>query len=118
MSIRLCSFNETGLTHPSTRTGAIKPRQPVMSNVRRHHSMPDFTISESFKINKRGTAVSLVGDPIPSLSSGIYRGLVTAQNGSGFETTASVEFARKVPPGEVMMFLFPHNDQTELTEIG
>jgi hypothetical protein len=24
----------SGLTHPSTRTGAIKPRQPVMSNVR------------------------------------------------------------------------------------
>jgi hypothetical protein len=23
----------TTLTHPSTRTGAIKPRQPVMSNV-------------------------------------------------------------------------------------
>jgi len=27
------------LTHPSTRTGAIKPRQPVMSNVRRHQNI-------------------------------------------------------------------------------
>ena len=68
--------------------------------------MNDLIVSESVTITGRGVAVFFEKDPDPWLPWQAHRVRVTKPGGESFETVARVEFARKVPPGEILALLF------------
>ena len=68
--------------------------------------MNDLIVKDAFYITTRGTAVLFEVDPVPWWNCKPHRVLITKPNGDYFEALAHVEFARKVPPGEVMALLF------------
>lgn len=70
--------------------------------------METLRISEVFTISGRGTAVFFEKDPVPwwrPLRPHVVR--ITNPDGHQITATADVEFARKIPPGEVMSLVFP-----------
>jgi hypothetical protein len=67
----------------------------------------DLIVHEACSITGRGIAVFFVKDPDPWLPWRAHRVRVTTPTGHTFEAKANVELARKVPPGEVMVLLFP-----------
>jgi hypothetical protein len=77
-------------------------------------SMNELIVNASFYITNRGTAVLFEVDPIPWWSWQPHQVRVTKPNGESFEATAHVEFARKVPPGEVMGLLFLEHETSEI----
>jgi hypothetical protein len=71
-------------------------------------------IAEIFAIAGRGTAIFFVDDPKPWWSRAPHHVRVMMPDGSFFETVALVEFARKIPPGEVMSLVFPDKEPGDL----
>jgi len=69
--------------------------------------MNDLTVSEVFEIEGRGAAVFFAQDPDPWWPATSQSVEITTPNGDQMAATADVEFARKIPPGEVMALLFP-----------
>jgi hypothetical protein len=63
-------------------------------------------VKDAFHITTRGTAVLFEIDPVPWWEWKPHHVRVTKPSGEFFEALAQVEFARKVPPGEVMSLLF------------
>ena len=76
--------------------------------------MNQLTVSESFSVADRGSAVFLRVDPAPMQLGSRHRVKVTKPDGESFEAIAVVEYARKVPPGEVMALRFPTVDLRDL----
>ena len=64
-----------------------------------------FLVENACAISGRGTVVFLEGNP-KWLPWKPHRVSVQAPGGAPTEMEAQVEFARKVPPGEVMVLLF------------
>jgi hypothetical protein len=77
-------------------------------------SMNDLIVNDAFHITNRGTAVFFEVDPMPWWSWQPHQVRVTKPNGESFETIAHVEFARKVPPGEVMSLVFLERKITDI----
>lgn len=74
-------------------------------------------VSESFFITERGTAVFFREDPKPWYKyPGKLRVKITTSDGKEIETIAEIEFARKVPPGEVQSFLFRDLKKADIPE--
>jgi hypothetical protein len=71
-------------------------------------------IIETSEITGRGTAVFFADDPPLSVPMGRYQVRITTPAGAVMETTATVEAARKVPPGEVMALLFDELEPADL----
>ena len=76
--------------------------------------MNDLIVNAAFHITNRGTAVLFEVDPVPWWSWQPHQVRVTKPNGESFETIAHVEFARKVPPGEVMSLMFFKRETSEI----
>ena len=83
----------------------------MLGVIRKHH-MNVFTVLEAAQIRGRGTAVFLVEEP-RSFGMKSCRVNVIQPSGVEFEAIAVVEYARKVPPGEVAVLLFPERSVSE-----
>jgi hypothetical protein len=78
----------------------------------------ELVVSHSASIPGRGVAIFFVEDPDPWLPWKPHRVRVTKPDGVSFEAVARVEFARKVPPGEVMTLLFTQMKTAEDVPVG
>jgi glycine/D-amino acid oxidase-like deaminating enzyme len=67
---------------------------------------PEFVVAEAVAIAGRGVAALFEGDPPALLPLGTRAVRVVTPDGKRLDTRASVEAARKVPPGEVLGMLF------------
>lgn len=74
-----------------------------MSNVA---ALPPLTVVAVTTIADRGVAVFFEGDPPVTLRLGNYHVRLDIPGRASLETSAALEAARKIPPGEVLAFLF------------
>jgi hypothetical protein len=65
-------------------------------------------------VTDRGVAVFFERDPEPWLPWKAHLVRVTKPDGTTFAAVADVEFARKVPPGEVMTLLFQKQNVSDI----
>jgi len=72
----------------------------------KHIDPPEFVVSDVVAINGRGVTALFKGDPPVVLPLGLRPVRVVTPNGKRIDTHASLEAARKVPPGEVLGMLF------------
>ena len=71
-------------------------------------------IIETSEITGQGTVAFFKDDPSLSVPLGRYQVRITTPTGAVRETSATVEAARKVPPGEVMVLLFDKLEPADL----
>ena len=76
--------------------------------------MRKYVVEHAHEVTGRGTAVGFEGDPSILLPLGQRSVVVTTPEGKQLHTTASVEAARKVPPGEVLMLLFGNHSPEDI----
>lgn len=69
--------------------------------------MRNLVVSEAAEIAGRGLTVFFERDPEPIPQSYQFDVQVTRPDGTTFQVRAFREFARKVPPGEVVAFVLP-----------
>src|SRR5688572_26231377 len=67
---------------------------------------PEFVVADVVAIPGRGVAALFEGDPAAVLPLGLRAVRVVTPEGKCIDTHASLEAARKVPPGEVLGMLF------------
>jgi hypothetical protein len=67
---------------------------------------PGFIVADVVAITGRGVVALFKGDPPAILPLGLRPVRVVTPNGKRIDTHASLEAARKVPPGEVLGMLF------------
>ena len=77
-------------------------------------AMDDLVVCHTYKIAGRGTAVFFDPDPEPWLPWCAHNVIVNRSDGCQIKAIAHVEFARKVPPGEVMALLFPDLEESDI----
>ncbi|HIG74797.1 MAG TPA: hypothetical protein EYQ24_09560 [Bacteroidetes bacterium] len=65
-------------------------------------------------ITGRGLALFFEEEPDPIPMAYRLDVIITRPDGSAFETEAQREFARKVPPGEVVVFFLPGVEKSEV----
>ncbi len=66
----------------------------------------ELVVAESFMTSGWGLAVAFEKDPDPPLEWTKHTFEIKTPEGNQFLSTGQVEFARKVPPGEVQIVLF------------
>jgi hypothetical protein len=76
-------------------------------------AMDPLFVSESFRIEDRGTAAVFEHDPVPPWPWRPHVVRVTTPNGHQLKTTAHVEWVRK-SSGDVMALLFPDLEVSQL----
>ena len=64
-------------------------------------------INDVFSVSGIGTVVAFESDPNPWWEWKAHKVKITLEDKSSFLAEGRVEFARKVPPGEVMVLVFP-----------
>ena len=69
--------------------------------------MNELVVIETAEITGRGLALFFQSDPDPIPEQYRLHVQITRPNGTTFKSAAQREFARKVPPGEVVAFLLP-----------
>lgn len=74
----------------------------------------EFVVAQTNEITAQGTVVFFEGDPPVVLPLGIRNVEVTTPTGRRITAKASVEAARKVPPGEVSAMLFESLSPAEI----
>lgn len=73
-----------------------------------------YIVAETLEISGLGTAVFFEGDPAIVLPLGQRRVEIITPTGRRHMTQASVESARKVPPGEVLSMLFSDHSPSDI----
>ncbi len=76
--------------------------------------MRKYIVEHAREITGRGTAVGLEGDPSILLPLSQRNVVVITPEGKQIQTTASVESARKMPPGEVLILLFGNHSPEDI----
>jgi len=76
--------------------------------------MTELIVAHTAAITGRGAAVFFVNEPSPQLPWQPHLVRVVTPSGHAFEAIANVEFARKVPPGEVQALFFAGMQAAEL----
>lgn len=76
--------------------------------------MQSYVVAYTHEITGRGTAVLFDGDPAIVLPFGKRSVEITTPDGRRLKALASVESARKVPPGEVLAMLFGEHSPSDI----
>jgi len=71
-------------------------------------------VSQSSKIAGRGIAVFFEIEPDPQLQWCQHSVMIERPDGVSFKAIGTVEFARKVPPGEVQALCFSDLDESDM----